>query len=907
MKLLTCISLLILLLIKSSVFAALPINANTKVISGVVSWPEDFTPSKPASYQLSLIELKEINGLTYPSVASSTRIMILEQSAASSTAFNFLVESAENLSWKLIYNLYHLSSCCNSGLSEYGIWSQNGTKSDFLEGEILTVDKNHQYLDFPLSKALNISGNAYRASNSAMWKDQEFLIVATHQNGTRKSKLITISAGQSFEKYHLKLADQHDLSSATGDWVLSYEACHACGVQVYQSGFYSDSGTVLYEEDASLIKVEGESRSVDLSLIEGELSEVSGIITWPETFTPSSTAYINLKLEALDSQKRYLSATSTSIYLFANSATSTNFTAPTSTPFTFKTLLHTKNDWRLTYDCLHGCEGVGRTGAWNSNGTTNIENAEILDGELEHQGLSFELLGSKTMSGAIKLPDGEILSDATLGIHLFDGFTEHFIALEGNTNSVEYSLSYPSTDTLKRVGLWVGSLGVSDFGKNYYSRGYYSLSGTVIETSLATLLEAKTDHQNIDITIQRLKPLDVTIFLPEGELASTDFDVSINLSRESDENSIFQNERFEHLRSVSAIIPAGQNSITISVGFPELASDDWFLGYVCTLCPEYYPFGYYSGLNSTAQYSNVSLLNPNDYLNTDIKLPLIKLGNANNPDKSHHLLETRHIGKRPTSDTLEMDGDGDGLSEFIEIVLGTNPEKFDSDSDTWGDGHDNCPLTANSYQLDFDKDKAGNACDFDDDNDGVLDENDVFPLNANESVDTDKDGIGNNADTDDDNDLVLDVDDAFPLDANESMDADKDGVGDNADNCPKDFNANQLDTDLDQQGDLCDIDDDNDGMPDAWELKFGFDPWVDDSALDPDKDTLSNLEEFQLKTNPNLKDTDNDTIRDDKDNCPILANKIQKDSDGDEVGDVCEDDVCFPIQTRKGTISVICL
>ena len=41
-------------------------------------------------------------------------------------------------------------------------------------------------------------------------------------------------------------------------------------------------------------------------------------------------------------------------------------------------------------------------------------------------------------------------------------------------------------------------------------------------------------------------------------------------------------------------------------------------------------------------------------------------------------------------------------------------------------------------------------------------------------MDTDLDGIGNNADTDDDNDGVLDDEDAFPLDASESVDTDLD-------------------------------------------------------------------------------------------------------------------------------------
>ncbi len=51
----------------------------------------------------------------------------------------------------------------------------------------------------------------------------------------------------------------------------------------------------------------------------------------------------------------------------------------------------------------------------------------------------------------------------------------------------------------------------------------------------------------------------------------------------------------------------------------------------------------------------------------------------------------------------------------------------------------------------------------DKDGDGVADEFDAFPLDANETVDTDGDGIGNNADTDDDGDGILDVDDPSPI------------------------------------------------------------------------------------------------------------------------------------------------
>jgi hypothetical protein len=55
--------------------------------------------------------------------------------------------------------------------------------------------------------------------------------------------------------------------------------------------------------------------------------------------------------------------------------------------------------------------------------------------------------------------------------------------------------------------------------------------------------------------------------------------------------------------------------------------------------------------------------------------------------------------------------------------------------------------------------------DDDDDNDGVADGSDAFPLNASESIDTDMDGTGNNADLDDDGDGVPDYIDAEPLNA----------------------------------------------------------------------------------------------------------------------------------------------
>ena len=104
------------------------------------------------------------------------------------------------------------------------------------------------------------------------------------------------------------------------------------------------------------------------------------------------------------------------------------------------------------------------------------------------------------------------------------------------------------------------------------------------------------------------------------------------------------------------------------------------------------------------------------------------------------------------------------LAMLTTVAAGCGPESStgeDADGDGVADASDNCPSVANADQVDTDADSEGDACDLDDDNDGVVDGDDAFPLDGSESVDTDGDGTGDNADTDDDNDTWNDADDAY--------------------------------------------------------------------------------------------------------------------------------------------------
>lgn len=87
-------------------------------------------------------------------------------------------------------------------------------------------------------------------------------------------------------------------------------------------------------------------------------------------------------------------------------------------------------------------------------------------------------------------------------------------------------------------------------------------------------------------------------------------------------------------------------------------------------------------------------------------------------------------------------------------------------------------------------------------------------------------------------------------------DSDNDGVHDLQDNCMNTANSDQADFDADNLGDLCDADDDNDGLPDAIETTLGLNSRdASDADGDLDGDDFSNRLEHLLGSNANDADS----------------------------------------------------
>jgi large repetitive protein len=263
------------------------------------------------------------------------------------------------------------------------------------------------------------------------------------------------------------------------------------------------------------------------------------------------------------------------------------------------------------------------------------------------------------------------------------------------------------------------------------------------------------------------------------------------------------------------------------------------------------------------------------------------------PAYGGRMLEVPDTDKDGTPDFLDLESDGDGILDSIELTGDMDgdqhPNYRDGDSD--GDG------VSDAYEKfgDMDGDGKPNFLDLDSDGDGLSDQYEGLNLCSNcGRVDNNDDGYDDRAQQDSKYPAVDTDKDGAPdfLD----LDSDNDGIPDavEAGNDPK----NPVDTDKDGTPDFRDLDSDNDGIPDA--IEAGKDPSVpvdtdkdgtpDFRDLDSDNDSIPDAIEAGVDPTKPL-DTDGDGIYDFR----------ETDSDNDGISDKIEAgaDPSKPVDTDK--------
>ncbi len=214
------------------------------------------------------------------------------------------------------------------------------------------------------------------------------------------------------------------------------------------------------------------------------------------------------------------------------------------------------------------------------------------------------------------------------------------------------------------------------------------------------------------------------------------------------------------------------------------------------------------------------------------------------------------------TDPNTNDTDGDGLTDDLEIRIGTSPRLYDTDNDGLSDG--------------LEMELGTDPLDPDTDGDGLPDGHDLHPLESDMDGNGILDGIdqwvGDGRYPDMDGDGIPDHKEAFYGTSPSRNDTDGDGLTDGMELFMLGTDPNNNDTD-------------GDGLSDHDEVFVLF---TSPKENDTDHDGICDPKEMHIGTDPRLPDTDNDGLSDHREFYIIGTDPLDPDTDGGGIVDILE-------------------
>ena len=383
-----------------------------------------------------------------------------------------------------------------------------------------------------------------------------------------------IAAGESEGTYTLTVP-----SEVSASWQVYYVWS---GGTFLRNGFYSESGTQWKSDQATLLSDGTDHNNIDLALLVG--NTISGIVSLPSGRTaPEGGMSVSFYAYNQNDQSDMYWGTAF-IATGEGSASYTLIVAPDAGA-----------SWQLRYN--YWGEGTYlQQGFYSTAGTQwQSEQATLLRGGTNHDGIDLALLTGNTISGTVSRPAGSTAPGEYVYVYA-DNRNGSVIwsatFLEAGAASGSYALIVPTDAGFSwAVHYTYGG------SEAYLQTGYYSSDGTQWRYDKATLLQGGAHYSGINLILLTTNTISGLITLPDSQVAPTD-GLSVNVCF-SDGNAA---------QCTSFTIPANSSGTGYTITLPSDANASWQLSYSYWGGDSYLNHGYYSEEGTQWQAEQADLL-----------------------------------------------------------------------------------------------------------------------------------------------------------------------------------------------------------------------------------------------------------------------------------------------------------